>query len=107
MNIAQKIALIFTLIGGINWGLIGLFNFNLVDFVLMSNSIATRIVYSIVGFSALFNIILLFLKFETNMVSKKIDESLFFFLHLINHFLNFTETMIKTRFSYLFLILSI
>lgn len=67
MNIAQKIALIFTLIGGINWGLIGLFNFNLVDFVLMSNSIATRIVYSIVGFSALFNIILLFLKFERNM----------------------------------------
>ena len=31
MNALQKTALIFTVIGAINWGLIGLFNFNLVD----------------------------------------------------------------------------
>ena len=31
MNILQKIALTLTIIGAINWGLIGLFNFNLVD----------------------------------------------------------------------------
>ena len=31
MNILQKISLILTIIGAINWGLIGLFNFNLVD----------------------------------------------------------------------------
>ena len=31
MNILQKISLVLTIIGAINWGLIGLFNFNLVD----------------------------------------------------------------------------
>ena len=31
MNMIQKIALVFTIIGAINWGLIGLFNFNLVE----------------------------------------------------------------------------
>ena len=30
MKILQKICLVFTIIGAINWGLIGLFNFNLV-----------------------------------------------------------------------------
>ena len=33
MNMIQKIALVFTIIGAINWGLIGLFNFNLVEAV--------------------------------------------------------------------------
>ena len=30
MNIVQKIALTFTIIGAINWGLVGIFNYNLV-----------------------------------------------------------------------------
>ena len=33
MNALQKTALVFTIIGAINWGLIGLFNFNLVKIV--------------------------------------------------------------------------
>lgn len=68
MNIIQKIALTFTIIGGINWGLVGLFNFNLVDFIFQSNSIATRIIYSLVGICALFNIILFFFHFERDEV---------------------------------------
>lgn len=64
MNILQKIALVFTIIGGITWGVIGIFDFNIVDYIFMSNTVATRVVYSIVGICALFNLILLFLRFE-------------------------------------------
>ena len=38
MNALQKTALVFTVIGAINWGLIGLFNFNLVDSLFGQNS---------------------------------------------------------------------
>lgn len=38
MNVLQKTALVFTIIGAINWGLIGLFNFNLVDSLFGQNS---------------------------------------------------------------------
>lgn len=61
MSIIQKILLAVTIIGGINWALIGLFDFNLVSFIFMDNTIVTRIVYTVVGFSALINIALLFL----------------------------------------------
>lgn len=64
MNLIQKIALVFTIIGGINWGLIGMFDFNLVDFIFQSNSIITRIIYSLVGICALFNIIIFFLHLD-------------------------------------------
>jgi uncharacterized membrane protein YuzA (DUF378 family) len=49
----MAIALTLVLIGGLNWLLIGLFNFNLVAAIFMHNAIASRIVYSLVGFSAL------------------------------------------------------
>jgi uncharacterized membrane protein YuzA (DUF378 family) len=62
MSIIQKVLLIVTIIGGINWLLIGIFDFNLVYWLLMENSVASRVVYSIVGLCALGNIILLFLR---------------------------------------------
>ena len=48
MNMIQKIALVFTIIGAINWGLIGLFNFNLVE-TLFGTSMLSAIIYMIVG----------------------------------------------------------
>lgn len=62
MSIAQKIALIFTIVGGLNWGLVGIFNFNLVDFIFNAGSVASRVVYSIVGICAIFNILIFFFK---------------------------------------------
>ena len=62
VSIAQKIALIFTIIGGLNWGLVGFFNFNLVDFIFNAGSVMSRIIYSIVGICAIFNILLFFFK---------------------------------------------
>ncbi len=50
----DKIALILSIIGGLNWGLIGLFQFDLVAFLLGgSDSLLSRIVYGLVGLSAL------------------------------------------------------
>jgi len=48
------IALILTVIGGLNWGLIGLINLNIVEAIFGVGSIITRVVYVIVGLAALY-----------------------------------------------------
>lgn len=53
MKIINCIALLLLIIGGLNWGLIGFFEFNLVDFLFGSGSILSRIVYILVGISAI------------------------------------------------------
>ena len=60
METLQKIALIFTIIGAINWGLIGFFDFNLVASIFGEASVISRIIYSIVGVCGIINIYLLF-----------------------------------------------
>ncbi len=60
METLQKVCLVFTIIGAIVWGLIGLFDFNLVDYIFGDNSIISRIIYSIVGITGLINIGILF-----------------------------------------------
>lgn len=62
MIIAQKIALILTIVGAINWGLVGIFNFNLVEFLFNTGSIMTRIIYIIILACGLFNLGFLFLR---------------------------------------------
>ncbi len=61
MSMIQKIALCITIIGAINWALIGIFSFNLVEFFFTSDSVITRIIYIVIGLTALFNVVLLFL----------------------------------------------
>ena len=53
MNIIYKVALSLTIIGAINWGLIGLFNVNLVSLLFGIDSIITNIVYILVGICGL------------------------------------------------------
>lgn len=65
MEILQRIALIFTIVGAVVWGLIGLFDFNLVDFIFGDNSMLSRIVYTLVGICGLINIGLLFQRIDT------------------------------------------
>ena len=66
METLQKIALVFTIIGAINWGLIGLFDFNLVSTIFQEGSVLTNLIYIIVGISGIINIAILFkhLKFD-------------------------------------------
>jgi uncharacterized membrane protein YuzA (DUF378 family) len=61
MNVLQKIALIVVIIGALNWGLIGLFNFNLVSFIFDNLSVViSRIIYSLVGVAGIICISSLF-----------------------------------------------
>ena len=60
MKIIDKIALVLIIIGAINWGLIGIFNFNLVDSIFGTMSVISRIIYALVGISGLWGIKLLF-----------------------------------------------
>jgi len=56
----QKFCLVITILGAIVWGLIGLFDFNLVEALFGEASVLTRIVYTLVGITGLINIGLLF-----------------------------------------------
>lgn len=64
MQTLQKICLLLTIIGAINWGLIGIFDFNLVDTIFGVGSTLSRIIYSLVGIAGLINIYLLFYDFK-------------------------------------------
>ena len=60
MKVIDKIALVLIIIGAINWGLIALFEFNLVAALFGEMSVWSRIVYGLVGLSGLWGIKLLF-----------------------------------------------
>jgi len=59
MKFYDWIAFALLVIGGINWGLVGLLNFNLVSFLLGSGLLA-KIVYVLVGIAGIFGIITIF-----------------------------------------------
>ena len=56
METFYKITLIFTVIGAINWGLVGFFDFNLVESLFSQSSTIPSIIYGIVGICGLINI---------------------------------------------------
>ena len=59
----DTLALILSIVGGLNWGLIGIFQFDLVAWLFGGvDSIVSRIIYTLVGLSALWCITLLFRK---------------------------------------------
>ena len=68
--ILDKIALILAIIGGLNWGSIGLFRFDLVAW-LFGGQTATvsRVVYTLVGLAALWCVTLLFREREEDSES--------------------------------------
>ena len=51
-NVIKSTALVLTIIGGLNWGLVGLFGFDLVAFLFGPMTMLSRIVYVLVGLSA-------------------------------------------------------
>ena len=53
MNILRNTAYILTLIGALNWGLVGIFSFDLVAAIFGDMTLMTRIIYSLVGVSAI------------------------------------------------------
>ena len=65
MNALFKTTLVLSIIGCVNWGLVGLFNFNLVEYLLGDGSLLTIIVYVLVMASGLINI---------GILTKDLDE---------------------------------
>jgi uncharacterized membrane protein YuzA (DUF378 family) len=53
-SVVDWIALVLVIIGGLNWGLVGLFNIDLVELILGSIPILQRIVYIVVGLAAIY-----------------------------------------------------
>ena len=64
METIQKRCLVLTVIGAINWGLIGILNLNLVT-LLFSDSLLTNIIYVLIGVSGIVNIGVLFSHIRT------------------------------------------
>jgi uncharacterized membrane protein YuzA (DUF378 family) len=60
MRIVNTITLVLLIVGGLNWGLVGLFRFDLVAAIFGEMSPLSRIVYTLVGASALWQLIPLF-----------------------------------------------
>lgn len=61
MNLLTSIAFLLVIVGGINWGLVGAFDFDLVAAIFGEMSAASRLVYMLVGLSALYLIVWRFL----------------------------------------------
>ena len=64
METLQKTCLVLTIVGAINWGLVGLLDFNLVASLFGEETVLTKLVYSLVGITGLINIGLLFMHQE-------------------------------------------
>lgn len=60
METLQKVLLVITIVGAINWGLIGLLDFDLVAMIFGLGSLFSRIIYTLVGICGLVNIGILF-----------------------------------------------
>jgi len=60
MKIINTVTLVLLIVGGVNWGLVGLFGFDLVAAIFGDMSMLSRIVYTLVGASALWQLVPLF-----------------------------------------------
>lgn len=57
MTSINKATLLLVIVGGINWGLVGLFGFDLVAAIFGEMSLLSRVVYALVGASALWQLV--------------------------------------------------
>ena len=56
-QVLQTIAMILLLIGGLNWGLIGIFEWNFIATVFGYTSVLTRTIYALAGVAAVYRIL--------------------------------------------------
>lgn len=62
MNAVDKLAHLLVVIGGLNWGLVGVFEYNLVDELFGAGSTMSRVIYGLVGLAALWVLYLMVAK---------------------------------------------
>jgi uncharacterized membrane protein YuzA (DUF378 family) len=56
MRVLDTLALLLVVIGAVNWGLIGFFNFNLVSALFGEMTTFTRVIYALVGIAGLYSL---------------------------------------------------
>ncbi len=56
MKAVNTVALLLVIIGGLNWGLVGLFEYNLVDSLFGEGAALSRVIYALVGLAALYQL---------------------------------------------------
>ena len=66
METLQKICLVLTIIGAINWGLIGILDLNVVSLLFGEKTVIYNIVYTLVGIAGIINIGILFNHIESH-----------------------------------------
>lgn len=54
LNVFDWLALVLVIVGGLNWGLVGIFNFDLVATIFGDMSALSRVVYALVGLAAVY-----------------------------------------------------
>lgn len=59
MKTVTLVAVVLLIVGGLNWGLVGAFDYNLVDSLFGEGSVGARIVYVLVGLAAVWKIVAL------------------------------------------------
>ena len=57
--IIDMIAWILMIIGGLNWGLVGFFNFNLVDYLFGNMPMVARVIYAVVGIASIYGLVVI------------------------------------------------
>ena len=57
MKSLDVVVAVLLVVGGLNWGLVGLLNFDLVATLFGSASLLSRLVYVVVGISALYQVV--------------------------------------------------
>ena len=87
MRIIKKIALVLTIIGALNWGLVGLFNVNLVT-TLIKSSLINNIIYIVIGVASLISIAYFF---EEKMI---LEDSIHFLISFRKNYLYFLSNYI-------------
>ncbi len=70
MNAVDKLAYVLVVVGGLNWGLVGWFKYNLVDKIFGVESGASRVIYALVGVAALYMVYTM-----VNMIMDKSNKS--------------------------------
>ncbi|MDD5731348.1 MAG: DUF378 domain-containing protein [Patescibacteria group bacterium] len=56
MNVVDWVAFVLVIIGALNWGLVGFFQYNLVDSIFGMSGMVVRIIYALVGLAAIWMI---------------------------------------------------
>jgi len=64
MSVLEWITFTLVVVGGLNWGLIGFFNFDLVATIFGEMSMVSRVVYAVVGLAAVYGIFAIIFKRE-------------------------------------------